>query len=131
VVVCATTAREPLFDSSVLRGDACVLAVGSHEPTAREVDSALVARATVVVESPLAASREAGDLAIPREAGELPEGVPAGDLADLVAGRVPVQPGRPRLFKSVGEAWEDLVVAAEAGRRFLAGAAGGSGARDG
>ena len=36
----------------------------------------------------------------------------AGDLADLLAGRVRVTPGRPRVFKSVGEAWEDLAVAA-------------------
>ena len=120
VVVCATTAREPLFDSSLLRPDACVIAVGSHEPTAREVDSALVARATVVVESRETAWREAGDLIIPRRAGELSDDVPAGELADLVAGRVPQHPGRPRFFKSVGEAWQDLVVASLAAQLFLA-----------
>jgi ornithine cyclodeaminase/alanine dehydrogenase-like protein (mu-crystallin family) len=124
VVVCATTAREPLFDSSVLRADACVLAVGSHEPTAREVDSSLVARSTVLVESPTGWPQEAGDLVIPRDRGEWPAGAPAGDLSDLVAGRVPMDPYRPRFFKSTGEAWEDLVVAALAAERFLA--AGGA-----
>jgi ornithine cyclodeaminase/alanine dehydrogenase-like protein (mu-crystallin family) len=117
VVVCATTAREPLFDSGLLAAEAVVIAVGSHEPDAREVDSALVGRATVVVESPDAAPREAGDLVIPRAEG-LENALPAGDLAGLVSGRVRVAPGAPRLFKSVGEAWEDLVVAALAVQRI-------------
>jgi ornithine cyclodeaminase/alanine dehydrogenase-like protein (mu-crystallin family) len=112
VVVCATTARAPLFDSSRLRPSATVVAVGSHEPSAREVDTGLVARATVVVESRASAGREAGDVLL-----AVADGVPAeqavdGDLAELVAGRVPLPSDRPRLFKSVGEAWEDLAVAA-------------------
>lgn len=120
VVVCATTAREPLFDSALLGPQACVVAVGSHEPGAREVDSALVARATVVVESPLAGPREGGDLVIPERAGELPDGFRAHDLAALVRGEVPLEAGRPRFFKSCGEAWEDLVVAALAAERLAA-----------
>lgn len=121
VVVCATTAREPLFDSALLAPTACVLAVGSHEPAAREVDSALVARATVVVEGPQSGPREGGDLVIPQQAGELPAGFTAHPLADLVAGRVPVAADRPRFFKSCGEAWEDLVVASLAADRSLTG----------
>jgi ornithine cyclodeaminase len=62
VVVCATTARTPLFDSAVLRADAVVIAVGSHEPDAREVDAALCRRATVIVEDVATALRECGDV---------------------------------------------------------------------
>ncbi len=112
VVVCATTAREPLFDSAVLRLDACVVAVGSHEPQAREVDSQLVARAFVVVESRATALREAGDIMIPVQEGRFSAEAIAADLPELVCGGRVAQPGRPRFFKSVGEAWEDLVVAA-------------------
>ncbi len=50
IVVCATTAREPLFDSTLLDDAAVVIAVGAHEPDAREVDAAFCARAQVVVE---------------------------------------------------------------------------------
>ena len=50
VVVCATSARTPLFDSTLLRPDVIVIAVGSHESGARELDSALLARISVVVE---------------------------------------------------------------------------------
>jgi len=104
VVCCCTTAREPLFDGRLVRDDAVVVAIGSHEPDAREVDAALVERATVVVESRGSAAREAGDLIL---AGRTPDLT----LAELVAG-APVPEGLPRLFKSTGMAWEDAVVAA-------------------
>ncbi|MFJ8013217.1 ornithine cyclodeaminase family protein [Streptomyces sp. NPDC096339] len=125
LVVCCTTAREPLFDGSLVRPGATVVAVGSHEPTARETDTALVRRAAVYVESRAAALREAGDLLVPEAEGAIGPGHITGTLADLVAGRMP--PGGPRscpqLFKSVGMAWEDLAVAVA-----LFEAAGASGA---
>jgi ornithine cyclodeaminase len=110
LVACCTTAREPLFDSSRLRDDATVVAVGSHEPDVRELDSALMRRATVVVES-RASAATAGDVVLAAEKGR---DIVAGDLSELVAGRIPVAAECPRVFKSVGEAWEDLVVAAAA-----------------
>jgi ornithine cyclodeaminase/alanine dehydrogenase-like protein (mu-crystallin family) len=109
IICCATTAREPLFDGSLVAEHATVVAIGSHEPEAREVDDALVRRATVVVESRVSALREAGDVI-----GAIASGALAEDslvtLADLVCGRVSVAAG-PRLFKSTGMAWEDAVVA--------------------
>ncbi|MER8041470.1 ornithine cyclodeaminase family protein [Streptomyces sp. NPDC094032] len=111
LVVCCTTAREPLFDGRLVEPGATVVAVGSHEPEAREVDTALVRRAEVYVESRTAALREAGDLLIPEAEGAIGPGHIAGTLADLVAGRAPADPAAPRLFKSVGMAWEDLAVA--------------------
>lgn len=114
IVACCTTAAEPLFAGRDLADHACVVAVGSHEPKVREVDTETVRRSTVVVESRSAALREAGDLLVPIHAGELPASVVAGNLSELVLGQVWVDPGRPRFFKSVGMAWEDLVVAAAA-----------------
>jgi ornithine cyclodeaminase/alanine dehydrogenase-like protein (mu-crystallin family) len=113
LVACCTTAREPLFDSAALPAHATVVAVGSHEPDARELDTALMRNATVVVES-RASARTAGDVVLAGEVGDLV----AGDLADLLAGRVQVMPDRPGVFKSVGEAWEDLAVAAAVFRRI-------------
>jgi ornithine cyclodeaminase/alanine dehydrogenase-like protein (mu-crystallin family) len=105
VVCCCTTAREPLFDGALVGDHATVVAIGSHEPDAREVDDALAHRATVVVESRASALREAGDV--------IAAGIAEADLvtlADVVRGRA-VDRGRPRLFKSTGMAWEDAVVA--------------------
>ncbi|WP_234344115.1 ornithine cyclodeaminase family protein [Streptomyces sp. WM6372] len=113
LVLCCTTAREPLFDGRLVAPGATVVAVGSHEPDARETDTALVRRAAVYVESRAAALREAGDLLVPEAEGAIGPGHINGTLADLVAGRMPAagEPGCPQLFKSVGMAWEDLAVA--------------------
>lgn len=113
LVVCCTTSREPLFDGRLIAPGATVVAVGSHEPDAREVDTALVRRAAVYVESRAAALREAGDLLVPEAEGAIGAGHISGTLADLVAGRMPGAgaASSPQLFKSVGMAWEDLAVA--------------------
>lgn len=112
LVLCCTTARTPLFDGRLVTPGATVVAVGSHEPDARETDTALVLRSAVYVESRAAARREAGDLLIPQAEGAIGPDHIAGTLADLVDGRAaPPDPKAPRLFKSVGMAWEDLAVA--------------------
>ncbi|WP_448638241.1 ornithine cyclodeaminase family protein [Geodermatophilus sp. URMC 63] len=110
VVVCATSARTPLFDSALLGDDAVVIAVGSHEPDARELDAALLGRATVVVEDVATALREAGDVVLAIADGALA----AEDLLpvrDVVSGAAVPGAGRPLVFKSVGMSWQDLVVA--------------------
>jgi ornithine cyclodeaminase len=116
VICCCTTAREPLFDGDAVAGHALVVAVGSHEPDARETDERLAARATVVVESRASALREAGDVVLAIEAGVL-RAQDLVTLSELVGGRREAAPDRPRLFKSTGMAWEDAVVAAEVVRR--------------
>lgn len=113
VICCATTAREPLFDGHAVAEDATVVAVGSHEPTAREVDARLAGRAFVVVEAVSAALREAGDVILAIDAGAL-RAEDLHPLAALVRGAVARPAGRPALFKSVGMAWEDAVLAAAA-----------------
>ncbi|GAA0522463.1 MULTISPECIES: ornithine cyclodeaminase family protein [Streptomyces] len=111
IVACCTTARTPLFDGALLPPSATIVAVGSHEPDAREVDETAVARSTVIVEAVSAALREAGDVVQAVQAGALDPGELVG-LADVVSGRHEIPPERPRFFKSVGMAWEDLVLAA-------------------
>ncbi|MFI7442454.1 ornithine cyclodeaminase family protein [Nonomuraea indica] len=113
LVVCCTTARDPLFPGHLPRDGATVVAVGSHEPDARELDGSLIARATVVVEARSTALAEAGDVIVPIRHGTITTGHLAGNLAELIAGRLEPGPG-PRVFKSTGMAWEDLVVAATA-----------------
>jgi ornithine cyclodeaminase len=115
MVVCATSARSPVFDSALLRDDAVVVAVGSHEPDARELDAPLLGRATVVVEDVATALREAGDVVLAIAEGTLT----AADLVpmrDVLTGAVALAADRPLVFKSVGMSWQDLVVAAAVGR---------------
>ncbi|WP_225838009.1 ornithine cyclodeaminase family protein [Streptomyces sp. NK08204] len=120
VVVAATSAREPVVDGHLVRDSAVVLAVGSHEPEARELDGALMGRATVVVESRDIAFREAGDVVLAVREGRLdPDSLVT--MADLLGSGAAVRPDRPMVVKTSGMAWEDLVVAVEvyrqAGRR--------------
>jgi ornithine cyclodeaminase len=103
VICCCTTAREPLFDGARVADRAVVVAIGSHEPGARELDATVMGRATVVVESRTSALREAGDV--------IQAGLADADLTTLAEDR-PVDLTRPRVFKSTGMAWEDAVVAA-------------------
>lgn len=107
LVACCTTAREPLFDGRMLSDTAVVVACGSHEPDAREVDGETVRRCGVLVESVSTARVEAGDvvLAIAEAAISVAELV---GLAAVVRGETRA---RPRLIKTVGMGWEDLVVA--------------------
>lgn len=117
LVVCATTSAQPLFDGRRLAAHACVLAVGSHEPRARELDEVVFARAErVVVEDHDTALREAGDVIAAITAGTCS---PAA-LTDLRAAIELSPSGGISIFKSVGMAWQDLAVASVAGDRWRA-----------
>jgi ornithine cyclodeaminase/alanine dehydrogenase-like protein (mu-crystallin family) len=108
IVVCATTARTPLFDGALLKENACVVAIGSHEPGTRELDDTVFRRAArVVVEDVTTALREAGDVIQAIAAGAL---TPSAliDLRRVVA--LQPEPGIT-VFKGVGMGWQDLVVA--------------------
>ena len=111
LICCCTTARRPLFDGRLVGDEATVVAIGSHEPDAREVDDALVRRSTVVVESRGSALREAGDVIAAIESGAVGED-DLVTLAELVRDDRGIDSSSPRLFKSTGMAWEDAVVAA-------------------
>jgi ornithine cyclodeaminase/alanine dehydrogenase-like protein (mu-crystallin family) len=110
VVVCATSAHTALFDSARLADGAVVIAVGSHEPEARELDGPLMARADVIVEDIRTAMREAGDVILAGREGYLrpDELIP---LVDIVRGTRELDAHRTVVFKSVGMSWQDLVVA--------------------
>ncbi len=111
IVCTCTTSASPLFDGRLLPRGGHVNAVGAYKPDARELDDAAVERAAVVVEAKAAAMAEAGDVLGPLRSGALsPDAI--HELGDVVRG------GRPdagiTVFKSVGIASEDLVVAAAA-----------------
>lgn len=110
LIVCCTSAATPLFDGALVPDHAVVVAMGSHEPEYRELDSVLMARAQVFVEDRATALREAGDVIQPVEEGVLAED-DLIDLVDLVTGAVAADTTRPRVFKCVGMSWQDLAVA--------------------
>ena len=113
-VICAcTTSAVPLFDGNLLRPGAHLNLVGSFQPHTREVDSAAIQRARVVVDTYDGALTEAGDLLIPMQEGVIGRDHIVADLHELVRGKKTVRTGPSdiTLFKSVGCALEDLVTA--------------------
>jgi ornithine cyclodeaminase/alanine dehydrogenase-like protein (mu-crystallin family) len=112
IVCTCTTSDDPLFDGALLAPGAHVNAVGSYQPTTRELDTATLLRARVVVETREAAFAEAGELCIPIEEGAFGRDHVVADLAQVTNG-APVRTSEDDItvFKSVGLAFEDLIVA--------------------
>jgi ornithine cyclodeaminase len=117
IVACCTSSRTPVFDGALLRPHTTVIAVGSYQPDTAEVDARTVAGCAVVVEERATALREAGDV-IQAVRSALLEPTALTELPALVRGTERIEPGTPRLFKSVGMAWEDLVLVAAAYERL-------------
>lgn len=121
IVITATTSATPVFAGGLVDAGAHVNAVGSFQDHTREVDSDLVARSVIVVDSREAALAEAGDLVIPMKEGRISGPDTWVELGEVAAGRT----GRRRsdeitLFKSVGSAAQDLAVGALAVSRATA-----------
>ncbi|HET7690855.1 MAG TPA: ornithine cyclodeaminase family protein [Nocardioidaceae bacterium] len=110
LVACCTTSRAPLFDGSLLKPEATVVAIGAYEPDARELDDTTMARGVVVVESLVSALREAGDVIQAIKAGAL-EQQELQTLRSLVLGEVTFPEDVVRVFKGTGMSWQDLSVA--------------------
>ena len=114
VVVTVTTSRDPVLRGEWLRPGALVCAVGANRLQSRELDNAVLERATFVCcDSKEQVRVEAGDLAEPVEQGVL-DWLEVHELAEIVGGQVAGRGSEDDvvLFKSVGIAAEDLAVAA-------------------
>jgi alanine dehydrogenase len=116
VVVTVTTSRDPVLRGEWLTSGALVCAVGANEPDARELDNAVLERATFVCcDSREQARLESGDLIEPIAQGLL-DWLEVHELQDVVAGEVR---GRESdedvvLFKSNGIAAWDVAIGAAA-----------------
>ena len=114
IVICATSARTPLFEGKVLDEGTHLNVVGSNFLNKAEIDATAVHRAdTIVCDSIEQCKLEAGDFVQALEAGAV-EWSHMHELADVVAGRETGRktPESLTLFKSVGLAIEDVALGA-------------------
>jgi ornithine cyclodeaminase/alanine dehydrogenase-like protein (mu-crystallin family) len=112
IVCTCTTSPKPLFDGALLRAGTHVNAIGAYLATMRELDTEAVRRSKVVVDTRDAAFAEAGDLLIPIGEGAIGREHVLADLAELVRGaEVRTSAADVTMFKAVGVAFEDLIVA--------------------
>ena len=108
VITIATTSRTPIIKGEWLHDGQHLDLVGAFVPEMIEVDAEAVKASSVFVDDLHACKVEAGDLIQATDQGWSWENV-KGDLAKVVSEKV--ERGGITLFKSVGLALEDLVVA--------------------
>lgn len=123
-VICTVTASTtPVLQDAWVAPGTHVNAVGASLPEARELESALIARARLFVDRRESAVHEAGDYLIPLREGTITEQHIIGEIGELLLG---VDKGRTTtsevtVFKSLGLAVEDVAAGSwlldEAARR--------------
>lgn len=113
VIATATSARDPIFDGAWVAPGTHINGIGSHAPDMRELDTAIIQKARVIVDLRAAALAEAGDLIIPIQEGAITADHIAGELGEVIAGRIPgrTSPDEITIFKSEGLAIQDVSVA--------------------
>lgn len=114
VVVTITTSNQPVLERGWLGNGVLVNALGSHHPTASEVDAETVLSSRVIVDSREQALLEKGEILIPIAKGLATPAVIKGELGDVIAGRVEARQSEDErvLFCSGGTALEQVGVAA-------------------
>jgi len=113
LIVTATTSAEPVLRRAWVAPGAHINAVGSSIPTARELDAATMAAASLFVDRRESTLNESGDfLFAQREGAVSPEHIRA-EIGEVAAGARPgrASPDEITLFKSLGLAVEDMAAA--------------------
>ncbi|MBM4421111.1 MAG: ornithine cyclodeaminase family protein, partial [Chloroflexi bacterium] len=107
LVATATTSATPVFHAEWLEAGVHITAVGAFQPDKRELDERTMRNARIVVDEREAAFAEAGELQ-----GLRPEDT--AELGEVLDGRATgrVDDTQRTVFKSVGNAVQDLVVSA-------------------
>ena len=122
VVLLATSAVTPAIDNRWVQEGAHVIALGACRVSQREIDPELVTRAALFVDSRDAALAESGDIVQSIAEGRFGPDHIRAELGAVIAGHAPGRssPREVTLFKSLGQAIEDLVAADLAFRRASA-----------
>ncbi len=115
IIATATTSNCPVFADADLRPGAHICAIGAFTPQMQEVPAETVGRARVFVEQRAGALAEAGDLLIPIEQGLL-AAESVHEIGEVINGQITGResPEQVTLFKSVGNAVQDIATATRA-----------------
>lgn len=111
IIFTCTTSSDPLFDGRLLSAGVHINAIGSYTQDARELDSQTMVRARVVVENRSASIQDSGDVAIPIIENRFDDEHVVSDLASLHEDQVRTADECITVFKSIGMAFEDRIIA--------------------
>lgn len=122
IICTATTSCTPVFTDADVQPGTHINAVGAFTPEMQELPPETVVRATVIVDAVEAVLAEAGDFIIPLEAGQVSRDKFERELGMVAAGSAPGRANAEEitLFKSVGNAVQDMAVGRRAVDRALA-----------
>lgn len=116
IVTTVTISAQPVFAAEDIKPGCHVTGVGSYTPDKRELPLELLQRAArIFVDNREAVLSEAGDFIIPIKEGHFSEDQIAGELGELILGKVKGRAGENDItvMKTVGFATLDIVAAAE------------------
>lgn len=114
IITAVTTSKNPVFKGELVKKGAHINAVGAYRPDMQEIDEDLIKKADkILVDSKEAVLAEAGDFIIPINKGSITREIIDGEIGELLLSKVA---GREKeeeitLFKTVGMAAQDLVIA--------------------
>ena len=113
IIVTVTSSAEPMLRREWIADGAHLNVVGASLPTAREVDSDMMAAARLFVDRRESTLTEAGDYLIPAREGRIGPDHIRAELGEVLIGSRPGRTGASEitLFKSLGLAVEDLAAA--------------------
>src|SRR5262245_47425566 len=113
LVVLATSSSEPVIQNEWVASGAHVISIGACRPNQREMDSALIRRGRLFVDSRAAALVESGDIVMGIQQGQFAASHIVGELGEVLTGQVEGRraPNDITIFKSLGLAVEDVVAA--------------------
>ena len=113
IVCTSTTSLTPVFDASDLKPGCHINGIGSYRPDMTEIPAEAIQRSRLFVDQREAVLAEAGDILIPLSHGLIDEDHIAAEIGEVInckkAGRI--FNDEITVFKSVGNAVQDLVVA--------------------
>jgi ornithine cyclodeaminase/alanine dehydrogenase len=113
IICAATSSATPIFDGRKVSQGSHINGIGSHTPTARELDSEIIKRSKFIADSREACLKEAGDIMIPIADGVIKADHIHAELGEIVTGKKSgrVNDKEITLFKSNGLAIQDAATA--------------------
>jgi ornithine cyclodeaminase/alanine dehydrogenase len=113
IICAATSSPTPIFDGNKVRPGTHINGIGSHTPGARELDTAIISRSTLVADSYEACLSEAGDIMIPIKEGAIDKSHMKAELGEIITGKKPARTSKDEItiFKSNGLAIQDVATA--------------------